>query len=72
MEKVSQKALESRMRRRAAAKGYALEKSRDRSLHSDNKGGYRLVRDNTVVDGDRFSLMLNELDEAITRLPDWR
>lgn len=58
---------ESTIRRRLSKMGYRAEKSRQRMLHSDNKGGFMLLEGNHVLDGDRYSMSLNDL-ENVARL----
>lgn len=65
------KVIEMRLRRRAAAKGYRLEKSRARILHTNNRGGYQLIQvgKNEVVGGVDYDLMLDDLEGYIAELP---
>lgn len=54
--------VESSVRARARVRGYAVRKSRDRSIHSNNHGAYRLLDErNMLVLGDRFDASLDEI-----------
>jgi hypothetical protein len=58
---------ESAVRARAGRMGYAVSKSRDRSLHSNNRGQFRLCDDrNTVVLGDGFDAPLQDVADYLT------
>lgn len=59
------KTRENRLRRRLAHEGYALRKSRDRSPHVDNLGGYMIVDAgrNFIVAGQRYDLDLDDVEE---------
>jgi len=54
---------ESALRARARKLGYAIRKSRSRSIHEDNLGQYALVKEdsNDVVLGERFDASLEEI-----------
>jgi hypothetical protein len=54
---------ESALRARARKLGYAIRKSRSRSIHEDNLGQYALVKEdsNDVVLGERFDATLEEI-----------
>ncbi|WGD50042.1 hypothetical protein QA641_31025 [Bradyrhizobium sp. CB1650] len=58
---------ESALRARARKLGYAIHKSRSRSIHEDNLGQYALVKDDTnqVVLGERFDATLEEIEEYL-------
>ncbi len=58
---------ESALRARARRQGYAIHKSRSRSIHEDNLGKYALVREtnNDVVLGERFDASLDEIAEYL-------
>ena len=47
--------------------GYAIHKSRARSIHEDNLGKYALVRkdSNSVVMGERFDASLEEIAQYL-------
>jgi ATP-dependent RNA helicase DeaD len=58
----------SKVRKRFAALGYRVKKSRQRALHSNNKGGYQLINDrNLVVDGVNFEMTEADLEKALER-----
>jgi hypothetical protein len=60
-------ASESVMRRRARRMGYSVSKSRDRSLHSDNRGQFMLCDErNVVVLGDGFDASLQDVADYLT------
>lgn len=56
-------ATESTLRVRARKLGYAIRKSRSRSIHEDNFGQYALVKESNdeVVLGERFDATLEEI-----------
>jgi hypothetical protein len=58
---------ESTLRARARKFGYAIHKSRSRSIHEDNLGRYALVKEdsNLVVLGERFDASLEEIAEYL-------
>jgi hypothetical protein len=58
---------ERTLRARARKLGYAIHKSRSRSIHEDNLGGYALVKEdsNLVVLGERFDASLEEIAEYL-------
>lgn len=58
---------ESALRARARKLGYAIHKSRSRSIHEDNFGKYALVKEdgNQVVLGERFDATLEEISEYL-------
>jgi hypothetical protein len=58
---------ESSLRARARKLGYAIRKSRSRSVHEDNLGKYALVRENNseVVLGERFDASLEEIAQYL-------
>ena len=58
---------ESALRARARKLGYAIRKSRSRSIHEDNLGRYALVKEdsNLVVLGERFDASLEEIAEYL-------
>ena len=58
---------EDTLRARARKLGYAIHKSRSRSIHEDNLGRYALVKDdsNRVVLGERFDASLEEIAEYL-------
>jgi hypothetical protein len=58
---------ERTLRARARKLGYAIHKSRSRSIHEDNLGGYALVNEdsNLVVLGERFDASLEEIAEYL-------
>ena len=55
------------MRARARKLGYAIHKSRSRSVHEDNLGKYALVKEdsNDVVLGERFDASLEEIAQYL-------
>jgi hypothetical protein len=59
---------ESTLRRRARKLGYAIHKSRSRSIDEDNLGRYALVKkdSNSVVLGERFEATLEEIADYLT------
>jgi hypothetical protein len=64
---LSDSASESTVRARAGRMGYSVSKSRDRSLHSNNRGHFRLCDDrNTVVLGDGFDASLQDVADYLT------
>jgi len=58
---------EKALRARARKLGYAIHKSRSRSIHEDNLGRYALVKQdsNLVVLGERFDASLEEIAEYL-------
>ena len=58
---------ERTLRARARKLGYVIHKSRSRSIHEDNLGGYALVKEdsNLVVLGERFDASLEEIAEYL-------
>ena len=58
---------EKTLRVRARRLGYAIHKSRSRSIHEDNLGRYALVKydSNRVVLGERFDASLEEIAEYL-------
>jgi hypothetical protein len=60
--------MESALRTRARKLGYAIHKSRSRSIHEDNLGKYALVKEdsNYVVLGERFDASLEEIAEYLS------
>ncbi len=60
----SDKAVENRLRRKAARLGYLLHKDRARTWGINRQGGYMLVDapTNSVVSGPDFELTLAEVD----------
>jgi hypothetical protein len=58
---------ESALRAHAQRAGYAIRKSRDRSIHGDNFGEYMLVEvdRNFVVLGERFNASLEDITEYL-------
>lgn len=58
---------ESALRSRARRLGYAIHKSRSRSIHEDNLGKFALVREksNDVVLGERFDASLEDIAEYL-------
>ena len=58
---------ESSLRARARKLGYAIRKSRSRSVHEDNLGKYALVKEdsNDVVLGERFDASLEEIAQYL-------
>ena len=58
---------EKALRARARKLGYAIHKSRSRSIHEDNLGRYALVKEdsNLVVLGERFDASLDEIAEYL-------
>jgi hypothetical protein len=60
---------ESAVRGRARALGYSMSKSRDKSLHTNNCGEFRLCDDrNTVILGDRFDASLQQIADYLAEL----
>jgi hypothetical protein len=59
---------ESAVRTRARKLGYAIHKSRSRSIHEDNLGKFALVKEdsNYVVLGERFDASLEEIAEYLS------
>jgi hypothetical protein len=56
---------ESTLRARARKLGYAIHKSRSRSIREDNLGRYALVKEDSVVLGERFDASLEEIAEYL-------
>jgi hypothetical protein len=58
---------ERTLRARARKLGCSIHKSRSRSIHEDNLGGYALVKEdsNLVVLGERFDASLEEIAEYL-------
>jgi hypothetical protein len=60
-------ASESALRRRAKKLDWRIEKSRQRTLHSNNKGLFQLINDsNTVVAGGDYDADLDDLEHWIS------
>lgn len=58
-----------RLRSRAQKVGCRVEKSRVKNTHSNNQGGYRLIRvPNHVIDGVKFEMIVNQLEVSIKRV----
>jgi hypothetical protein len=59
---------ESALRARARKLGYAIRKSRSRSIHEYNLGKYALLKEdsNYVVLGERFDASLEEIAEYLS------
>lgn len=59
---------ERRWRRELDKYGLALRKSRVKTIHADNFGGYMIIdrQRNTVVQGDRFDLEPDDVESFIT------
>jgi hypothetical protein len=55
------------MRSTARKRGYAIHKSRSRSIHEDNLGKYALVKEDSddVVLGARFDASLEEIAQYL-------
>jgi hypothetical protein len=60
-------AKESALRARARKLGYAIHKSRSRSIDEDNLGKYALVKEDShcVVLGERFDASLEDIAEYL-------
>lgn len=58
---------ESALRARAHKLGYAIHKSRSRTIHEDNLGKFALVKEdgNRVVLGERFDASLEDIAEYL-------
>ena len=68
MTQVLERRREARLRRLARSGGYSLRKSR-RGYSIDNLGGYMIVDDrNFIVDGPRFDLSLDDVEEWLKPL----
>jgi len=54
---------DSRLRKMAARRGYQLCKSRERTTHANNHGGYMIVEveRNTIAAGPDFDMSLEEV-----------
>lgn len=65
----TEKNREQRLRRALNKCGYSLHKSR-RSFSSSNLGGYLIInqQNNTLVDGDRFNLSLDDVENWLEYL----
>ncbi|MHC1768182.1 MAG: hypothetical protein AB9869_28575 [Verrucomicrobiia bacterium] len=81
MTEIEVKRLESRLRGRAARRGYQVKKSRSRTWEHPGFGTYCLVNDHNCIElGDRdtgFGISLEEIEEYLSdtpalRLPRWR
>lgn len=61
------KARENRLRRWAARLGVYVRKSRARTWHFDDRGGYRIVDPftNTVLAGEKFDLTMDDVEEFL-------
>ena len=59
---------ESILRARARRLGYAIHKSRSRTINEDNLGKYALVKEDnySVVLGERFDASLEEIAEYLS------
>jgi hypothetical protein len=59
---------EKAVRARARVRGYSIHKSRDRSIHSNNRGEYMLIAidRNAVVLGDRFDASLADIADYLS------
>lgn len=61
-----EKTRENRLRRHARRLGLRLEKSRVRLHHLNDRGRWQIVDDhNTVVEGDRWDLTLDRVEELL-------
>jgi hypothetical protein len=60
--------MESALRACARKLGYAIHKSRSRSVNEDNLGKYALVKDDSknVVLGERFDASFEEIAEYLS------
>jgi hypothetical protein len=58
---------ESAVRARAQSRGYRVEKSRQRMIHIDNRGEYRLIDPfhNLIVLGERYDASLGEIADFL-------
>jgi hypothetical protein len=66
MRATNDKTRETRIRRMAAKKGWRLEKSRARQLHSNNQGKYQLIDDrNTVREGVNYDAGLDRIEHYL-------
>jgi len=63
----AEKSRENRFRRQLVKQGYVLRKSRVRNINYNDLGGYRIVDlyRNFVVDGIRFELSLDDVEEFL-------
>lgn len=59
---------ETTLRARARKLGYAIHKSRLRSINEDNLGKYALVKEDSkrVILGERFDASLDEIAEYLS------
>ena len=64
---MSEKNLESRLRKKLAKQGYALRKSRVKNINADNLGGYMILLAycNGVIAGQRFSMSLDDVEQYV-------
>lgn len=65
---------EARVLQLAKHRGFSVEKSRERMLHSNNQGLYRLVDhyNNTIVDGVNFDATLDVIEGYLEERPTLR
>ena len=63
----TEKATEMGLRRKASSQGFALIKSRKRTLDFNNQGGFMIINAdrNVVVIGEKFELGLNDVAEYL-------
>ena len=61
---------EAKARRTAAKLGWRMEKSRARTLHSNNHGGYQLVdiSRNEVFDGLNYEMTIDDVEAVIGKV----
>ena len=59
---------EAQLRRRAARCGYGLRRSRARSLHIDNHGGWMIIDPsrNRIVAGERYDLTDDDVEAFLS------
>jgi hypothetical protein len=60
--------VDSYLRRLARSGGYRLERSRERTYHTNNRGGYQLVDSyrNEVIAGCDYGLTAKDVSEILT------
>ena len=64
---MADKVRENRLRRMAKRLGFALQKSRARTVHANDRGGFRIVdtEENYVVAGDKFEITLDDVEHLL-------
>lgn len=57
---------EDKVRRQLTRQGYILKKSRAGSYSADNQGGYMIVRDGVIQAGERYDMLLEDVERFVS------